>query len=50
MDTYTKSSCLNFKSNLKLISEIQEIIDGKSTLKKVYMIYFYGNSGGISSF
>ena len=41
----------NFKSNLKLISEIQEIIDGKSTLKKgIYDLIFIGNSGGISEF
>ena len=41
----------NFKSNLKLISEIQEIIDSKSTLKRgIYDLIFIGNSGGISEF
>ena len=41
----------NFKSNLKLISKIQEIIDSKSLLKRsFYDLIFIGNSGGISEF
>ncbi len=41
----------NFKSNLKLISMMQEIIDSKSPLKKgLYDLIFVGHSGGITEF
>ncbi len=39
----------NFKSNLKLISKMKKIIDGKSSMKKgLYELIYIGNSGGIS--
>lgn len=44
-------AAINFKSNIKLITKMQEIIDSKSTLKKgLYDLIFIGNSGGIIEF
>ena len=41
----------NFKSNLKLISKMQKIVDSKSHLKRgFYDIIFVGHSGGITEF
>lgn len=41
----------NFKSNIKLITSIQEIIDGKTSLKKVqYDHVFIGNTGAIAEY
>ncbi len=41
----------NFKSNIKLIKEMQQIIDSKSSTKKdLYDYIFIGNTGGISEY
>ena len=41
----------NFKSNLKLISKMQKIIDSKSYLRRsFYDLIFVGHSGGITEF